>query len=68
MDKVDVRVEGLPQLRRGFDEFVDDLADEMAPGFVPEHRYAGLEGEPFTLDKVELVATRLGFTIRGEGL
>ena len=56
------------QLGAGFDAFVRDLADEMRPGFVPIRRYRGLEGEPFTLDKIELTARRQGFVIRGEGL
>jgi hypothetical protein len=63
-DSVKIIVRGLPELSAGFGAFLDGLADEMRPGFVPIRRYRGLEGEPFTVDKIEQVARATGFVVR----
>jgi len=59
---VSFRVHGVDQVDDALADFVDQLAGELAPGFVPESRYRGQQGVPFTLEKIDLVSSRLGFT------
>jgi len=61
-NSVTIRVHGLDDLDDAFTDFVEQLAAELAPGFVPESQYRGMAGEPFTVEKIELVSVQVGFT------
>lgn len=66
-DTVRIKIIGLDDLDRAFDAVIADLAAEMRSGFIPEARYHGMGGAPFTLDKVDVVAPRHRFLIRNVG-
>lgn len=56
-----IKVHGLPELRHALAAVVDDLVNELRPGFVPLARYRGQEGLPFASEKAEIVISRNGF-------
>ena len=66
-ETIRVRVLGLDAIEGAFDRMVQDIHAELRPGFVPEARYHGLGGIPFSVVGVEKAARQNGFTIRGEG-
>ena len=57
---VSIRVHGLDELGDSFDAFLEQLLTELAPGFLPEAQYRGMAGEPFTLEKIDLVSVQVG--------
>lgn len=64
---IEIRIRGVREVDQAFDRMIDDLHAELRPGFIPEHRYQGLGGIPFSVTGVEKAARRNGFVIRGEG-
>jgi hypothetical protein len=65
MTDVQVEIVGWAELKGGLQAFIPQLLDELRPGFIPQHRYVGMGGIPFTLEKIDLVARRLGFDEHG---
>jgi len=64
---IQVRILGLDKLDDAFDAMIRDIHAELRPGFVPEARYHGLGGIPFSVTGVEKAARQNGFVMRGEG-
>ena len=64
-DSVSVRVTGLDDLQRAFDQVQRELLAELGAGFVPKARYHGMGGVPFVVGRVRLVAQRAGFEVSG---
>jgi hypothetical protein len=60
MSDMRLTVHGLDDLDDAFEAFMAELAAELAPGFVPEAQYHGMAGEPFTVEKIDLVAEQTG--------
>ena len=63
-DLLRFRVDGIEELGEGLETFIQQLMAELRPGFVPEARYLGEQGRPFTLEKIDLVAKQVGFVVR----
>lgn len=59
-----IEILGLDEMKSGLNAFVQQLVDELRPGFIPLHIYHGMGGVPFTLEKVDLSAKQNGFMVR----
>lgn len=62
-DAVRFVVHGVDELEAAFMAVAGDVVREARHGFMPEHRYLGQGGIPFTGETVELVATSKGFMV-----
>lgn len=60
-----IQILGLADVKGGLQALIPQLLTELRPGFIPQHRYVGLGGVPFVLEKIDLVAKRLGFNEHG---
>lgn len=64
-DTVRITLHGLGELEDALTAFTSELATELAPGFIPEHRFAGEGGVPFVSEKVQLAGERVQLAAPG---
>lgn len=65
---VEIVVRGDDEVADALGVFVKKLVADLRPGFTALHRFHGQGGVPFAYDRVDVIARREGFGVRGSGL